>query len=113
MTKENKKALAAVAEKIKEAKKEIHHIALEEARRGMRGEVRESMEHAEACLEMTTASAKIDTAANALDRALELADFETRTKISEVTSQERWKWRERMLEKAMELELEKGRRDRN
>ena len=110
MTKENKKALAAVAEKIKEAKKEIRRIALEEARRGTRGEVRESMEHAEACLEMTTACAKIDTAADALDRALELADFETRTKISAENSEERRKWRERMLERVMELELERGRR---
>lgn len=110
MTKENKKALTEVAEKIKEAKKEIRRIALEEARRGIRGEVRESMEHAEACLEMTTACAKIDTAADALDRALELADFETRTKISAANSEERRKWRERMLERVMELELERGRR---
>ena len=110
MTKENKKALAAVAEKIKEAKKEIRRIALEEAKRGTRGEVRESMEHAEACLEMTTACAKIDTAADALDQALELADFETRTKISAANSEERRKWRERMLERVMELELERGRR---
>ena len=110
MTKENKKALAAVAEKIKEAKKEIRRIALEEARRGTRGEVRESMEHAEACLEMTTACAKIDTAADALDRALELADFETRTKISAENIQKRRKWRERMLERVMEIELERRRR---
>lgn len=110
MTKENKNALTEVAEKIKEAKKEIRRIALEEARRGIRGEVRESMEHAEACLEMTTACAKIDTAADALDRALELADFETRTKISAANSEERRKWRERMLERVMELELERGRR---
>lgn len=113
MTKENKEALAAVAEKIKEAKKEIRRIALEEARRGVRGEVPGSMEHAEACLEMTTACAKIDTAADALDRTLELADFETRTKISEENSQERRKRRERTLERVMELELEKGRRNRN
>lgn len=113
MTKENKKALTEVAEKITEAKKEIRRIALEEAKRGARGEVSESMEHAEACLEMTTACAKIDTAADALDRALELADFETRTKISAVRSQEKRKWRERMIERVMELELEKGRKDRN
>ena len=113
MTKENKEALAAVAEKIKEAKKEIHRIALEEEKRGARGEVSESMEHAEACLEMTTACAKIDTAADALDRALELADFETRTKISAVSSQEKRKWRERVIERVIELELEKGRKDRN
>lgn len=113
MTKENKKALTEVAEKITEAKKEIRRITLEEAKRGARGEVSESMEHAEACLEMTTECAKIDTAADALDRALELADFETRTKISAVSSQEKRKWRERVLERVMELELEKGRRDRS
>lgn len=72
-----------------------------------------SMEHAEACLEMTTACAKIDTAADALGRALELADFETRTKMSAANSEERRKWHERMLERVMELELERGRRDRN
>lgn len=33
MTKENKEALAAAAEKIKEAKREIRRIALEEAKR--------------------------------------------------------------------------------
>lgn len=109
MTKENKEALAAAAEKIKEAKREIRRIALEEAKRGMRGEVLGSMEHAEACLEITTACAKIGTAANSLDRTLELADFETRTKISEENSEERRKRRERMLERVMELELERER----
>lgn len=34
MTKENKKALTEVAEKITEAKQEIRRIALEEAKRG-------------------------------------------------------------------------------
>lgn len=110
MTKENKEALAAVAEKIKEAKKEIRRIALEEARRGIRGEVPGSMEHAEACLEMTAARAKIDAAADALGRTLELADFETRTEISTANSEERRKWHERMLERVMEIELERGRR---
>lgn len=111
MTKENKKALAAAAEKITEAKKELRRIALEEARRGMR-ELPGSMEHAEACLEMTAACAKIDAAADALDRALELADFETRTKISAANSQERRKWAERMLEKTMEIEKERRNRNR-
>lgn len=112
MTKENKKALAAAAEKIKEARKELHRIALEESRRGMR-ELPESMEHAEACLEMTTANVKIDAAADALDRALKLADFETRTKMSAVSSEEKRKWAERMFEKVTEIEGEKERRNRN
>lgn len=110
MTKENKKALTAVAEKIAEAKKELRCIALEEARRGKR-ELPESMEHAEASLEMMAAYVKIDAATDALNRALELADFETRTKISAANSQERRKLAEKMFEKVMELEKE--RRDRN
>ena len=106
MTKENKKALAAAAEKITEAKKELRRIALEEARRG-KEELPGSMEHAEACLEMATAYVKIDTTTDALNRALELADFETRTEISAANIQERRKRAKRMFKRVEEIEKEK------
>lgn len=72
MTKENKKTLARVAEKLTEVRKEISHIAIEEATWGL-NELPGSVDHAEMCLAMTIADSKIVYAMDLLKRALELA----------------------------------------
>lgn len=108
MTKENKKALAAVAEKIKEAKKEIHRIALEEARRGLIT-LPGNMDHAEMCFSMTIAVTKVADAEKELKRALELADL--CMQAGAVNDAEKWERLGRLFDKMLELENE--RRDRS
>ena len=108
MTKENKKALAAVAEKIKEAEKEIRRIASEEVKWGLITLPRNA-NHAEMCLSMTVAVAKAADAEKELERALELADL--CMQAGTVNDAEKRERLERMLEKVLELENE--RRDRN
>ena len=104
MTKENKKALAAVAEKIKEAKKEICEIALEEAKRGLIT-LPGNMDHEEMCLSMTVAVAKADDAEKELEHALELADLCMQAgAVSDAEKRERLG---RMLAKVLELERER------
>lgn len=108
MTKENKKALTEVAEKITEAKKEIRRIALEEAKWGLITLPR-NVNHAEMCLSMTLAVAKVTDAEKELKRALELADL--CMKAGTVNDAEKRERLERMLEKVLELENERRDRD--
>lgn len=110
MTKEKMEALAKAAAMITEAKKEICEITLEEARWGLTA-LHGNMDHAEMCLSMTVAVAKAADAEKELKRALELADLGMRAgTVNDAERQERLK---RMLEKVIELEEEKERRDRN
>ena len=107
MIKENKEALTRATAKIVEGYEELHRIALEEAKRGMRT-LSGSIDHAEACLEMTLACAKITTAKGALNRALELADLEAQTETDTENSQERRDRLARMFERTMEIEREEN-----
>ena len=73
MTKENKKLLAAAAEKIKSTEKEIGRIGIEETEWGAKTEPG-SMDHMEMCFVMAVAADKLSSAKDLIDKALNIAD---------------------------------------
>ena len=104
MTKEKKEALAKAAAMIAEAKKEICRITLEEAKRGL-ATLPGNVDHAEMCLSMTVAVAKITDAKKELKRALELADL--CMQASTVSDAEKRERLGRLFDKMLELERER------
>ena len=104
MTKEKKEALVKAAAMITEAKKEICEITLEEARWGLTA-LHGNVNHAEMCLSMTLAVAKVTDAEKELKRALELADLDMRA--GTVSDAERRERLERLFDKMLELERER------
>lgn len=104
MTKEKKEVLVKAAAMIKEAKKEICEITLEEARWGLTA-LHGNVDHAEMCLSMTLAVAKVTDAEKELKRALELADLDMRA--GTVNDLERRERLERLFDKMLELERER------
>lgn len=103
MTKEKKEALAKAAAKITEAKEEICRIALEEARWGLIT-LPGNVDHAEICLSMTIAAAKVTDAEKELKRALKLADLGVQSgAVSDAEKRERLG---RLFDKVLELERE-------
>lgn len=103
MTKEKKEALAKVAAKITEVKEEICRITLEEARRGLIT-LPGNVDHAEMCLSMTVAAAKVTDAEKELKHALELANLGMqKNAVSDAEKRERLG---RIFDKMLELERE-------